>query len=101
MHNTHKNPSSAGWRRVGTRSYPRKSAILAALLTQGDPLALPPCVTPSQTPLWQVGKAELVRISCGFPLEAEFPRNPAGPEEELSGVFVQLADQLALVHGFS
>lgn len=70
IHNTHKNPSSVGWRMPGTRSYPRKSAILTALLSQGDP----PDVTPSQTPLWQVGKAKFVRISRGFPLETEFPR---------------------------
>lgn len=82
---------------VGTRSYPRKSAILAALLTPGDPLGLPPCVTPLQTPLWQVGKAKFVRISRGFPLETEFPRNYAVREEEVSGIFIQLADQVALV----
>lgn len=50
------------------------------------------CVTPSQTPLWQVGKAKFVRISRGFPLETEFPRNHTGREEEVSGIFVQLAD---------
>lgn len=82
---------------AGTHIYPRKSAIPAALLTQGDPLALSLCVTPSQTPLWQVGKAKFVRISRGFPLETEFPRNHTGREEEVGGIFVQLADQVALV----
>lgn len=73
LNTQHPQKSQLGWMEDGWDS--QLSQEISNPCSTADPPGLPPCVTSFQTPLWQVGEAKVVRISRGFPLETEFPRN--------------------------